>query len=929
LRRKKVETNRLQQFQKLCKASRTAIVQGTAVLSFIASAAIITGCTPAIHSAASDLYMIQTGASQNTSADHLVIVTEPGNAAANSAIGPTIEVEFVNQAGQVDTSMNSVVSVAIGINPGGGTLTGSMSATAVNGIATFSGLSINKVGSGYTLTATSGTLSSAPSAGFNVTAGAAFRLVFTDEPINTAANASLGSVAVSVEDVAGNLVTTSSATISLTFGTNPSSGTLAGTTVMNASSGVATFSTLSINNGGTGYTLKATSGSLNSATSSPFNITFPTPTSFAWSGSATPASATCQAYTIQAQKSGAPAAYATATTVTLSGAGLGNFYGPGDTSCASGPVTTVSFGVGVSSVTIYYKDPNVGPVTLASTAGSATGNISIKSTGLYVLSAATSTPSAGAPTLMTIKLENSLGATINAPSAITFNLSGVFPGYYDKLCASTDPTCASSAITSVTIASGSSSGTFYYQDNRVETPTVAASDTSGYLNGSPNNVNLTVQPNNVASGSFVITGPTFVTPGTCATYTVTVVDQSQNISPLTSARTVALATSAGGQFFGPSDASCGTPLTSVPIASGASTVVFHFMDNTTPDNPTLSSTATGFTSVSFNAHAVTSIPTISLGGTDVTSCSIINGDLKCWGDNFGNGMIGNDTTGAVTLPTQVTGLTSGVTSVSGSTSIACATQNGGLECWTGDGFGDTGGAVGEGFVFPTAAPGFGAGSGITQIAIGAADVSSSCMILNGGVYCAGDNSVGQLGNGETMNAGGTYIPVPAFPQGSGVTTVYGGQDSYCTIIDGGADCWGQNFTTSPSYAIAQGTGVTNLVLEKFGAYAVIGGQIYSFDGSPPALYRGGSVTGVTKLSAGFENTCALASGGTVYCWAFGGAPTQVPGITGAIDIQAQQTSACALLPDSEVKCWGTNYGGNLGTGTITDSPTAVSIGSIY
>src|SRR5205823_10996195 len=47
------------------------------------------------------------------------------------------------------------ISLAIGTNPGGGTLAGTTTRQASSGVANFSGLSINKTGTGYTLAATS------------------------------------------------------------------------------------------------------------------------------------------------------------------------------------------------------------------------------------------------------------------------------------------------------------------------------------------------------------------------------------------------------------------------------------------------------------------------------------------------------------------------------------------------------------------------------------------------------------------------------------------------------------------------------------------------------------------------------------------------------------------------------------------------------
>lgn len=49
------------------------------------------------------------------------------------------------------TNATNTVSVALGANPGGSTLSGTTSAAAISGLASFPNLSINNPGSGYTL----------------------------------------------------------------------------------------------------------------------------------------------------------------------------------------------------------------------------------------------------------------------------------------------------------------------------------------------------------------------------------------------------------------------------------------------------------------------------------------------------------------------------------------------------------------------------------------------------------------------------------------------------------------------------------------------------------------------------------------------------------------------------------------------------------
>lgn len=80
-------------------------------------------------------------------------------------------------------------------------------------------------------------------------------------------------VQVGVLDADGNLITSSTAPVSLSIVTNPSGGTLS-STAASAVGGIATFSILSIDRSGLGYTLGATTTAtaIDPGTSNPFNI---------------------------------------------------------------------------------------------------------------------------------------------------------------------------------------------------------------------------------------------------------------------------------------------------------------------------------------------------------------------------------------------------------------------------------------------------------------------------------------------------------------------------------------------------------------------------------------------------------------------------------------------------------------------------------
>src|SRR3989454_6829693 len=116
--------------------------------------------------------------------------------------------------------------------------------------------SIDKVGTGYTLTASATGPVTGTSRAFNITAGTAATLVFTVQPTSTVAGGSIApAVEVTARDANGNTATGFTGNVTLAIETNPSGGALSGTATHAASGGVATFTGLSIDKVGTGYTL--------------------------------------------------------------------------------------------------------------------------------------------------------------------------------------------------------------------------------------------------------------------------------------------------------------------------------------------------------------------------------------------------------------------------------------------------------------------------------------------------------------------------------------------------------------------------------------------------------------------------------------------------------------------------------------------------
>jgi len=206
-------------------------------------------------------------------ATKLTFTMQPTATAAGAVIAPAVEVTALDAGNNTATGFSGSVVMAIGTNPSSGTLSGTKTVTASAGVATFSTLSINNLGTGYTLRATSTGLTQATSAPFDIVVGGASQLAFTVQPVTTTAGATITpAVKVTAKDAAGNTVPAFTGNITVAIGTNPSGGSLAGTKTIAAVAGVATFSDLSINRNGTGYTLTAASSGLTGATSSAFNI---------------------------------------------------------------------------------------------------------------------------------------------------------------------------------------------------------------------------------------------------------------------------------------------------------------------------------------------------------------------------------------------------------------------------------------------------------------------------------------------------------------------------------------------------------------------------------------------------------------------------------------------------------------------------------
>jgi type II secretory pathway pseudopilin PulG len=415
----------------------------------------------------------------------LVFTTSPSNSTGGTAFAPHQPVVTIEDAtGNPVAGDTSMVTLAIGNNPGNGTLSGCTGTSNGNGVVSFTGCAIDKIGTGYTLTATDATdnltLPSGPSSPFNVTPGPATQLAFTTTPPN---GSSAGSVfatqpVVTLEDAGGNTATSNTSTITLAIGTNPGGGTLSsgcsGTTV----AGVANFSGCSISLPGNGYTLVATDTSLPgaSATSQPFNLVAQTLTSFVV---VPPTNATAGAQfsvTIFAQDQNG-------NTITgFTGNQAITFSGPsrspsGNAPSYTNPVTVnFSGGVGTTTITLY----DAQSTTLTATQGSVTGSASL-TVGAGAAKTIVATSGSGQSAARGTSFTNKLVATVtdqwgNLVSGASVTFSGPSTGASETFAAGGGCTSRPQNYQCVvsTVANGTATSAVFKANNTAGTYSISA-----------------------------------------------------------------------------------------------------------------------------------------------------------------------------------------------------------------------------------------------------------------------------------------------------------------------------------------------------------------------------------------------------------------------------------------------------------------------
>ncbi len=305
---------------------------------------------------------------------------------------------------------------------------------------------------------------------------------------------------------------------------------------------------------------------------------------------------------------------------------------------------------------------------------------------------------------------------------------------------------------------------------------------------------------------------------------------------------------------------------------------------------------------------------VSLGDVDgeaMTFCAV-RGDhtLWCWGRNH-HGQVGDGTMTDQPVPIEVTPLGSEVHQASTSNDFSCAALDDGTAwCWGGNEYGQLGNGTTDLSLVPVRLVGLG-----EDVAAISAGYVHACALKNDdSLWCWGDNTYGEIGNGSFASP--QLEPVQVMTD---VLRFSAGGFFTCAIDSSHRLwCWGAN------------------------ADGHLGIGTYQAQNTPQQVATLG--TTAAQVDASVRSGCAIDTFGGLWCWGYQGngrlgdgvdadtnrnLPARVSGplgTSGAATLYLTEGAGCAITLGSELWCWG--GGGFLdGTGAST-VPLAIDFCSL-
>lgn len=230
----------------------------------------------------------------------------------------------------------------------------------------------------------------------------------------------------------------------------------------------------------------------------------------------------------------------------------------------------------------------------------------------------------------------------------------------------------------------------------------------------------------------------------------------------------------------------------------------------------------------------------ALAAGDDFTCAVVAGEVWCWGTNC-CGQLGISPPATSLVPVKVQGIPPPVSGLTGGDAHACAIAAGQVYCWGWNnlfqlGSTSTASCAGLSGLPCSATPVRVAGlpAGATQVVAG---FTHSCALVNGTVWCWGNNSVGQIGTPGLRSDAGLFVADPVLVPGlPGPATALAARATHtCALVDGGVWCWGSDSatssTTQPAPISGLGSGVTLLAVGVEHGCALVNGVLECWGGT--------------------------------------------------------------------------------------------------
>ena len=310
------------------------------------------------------------------------------------------------------------------------------------------------------------------------------------------------------------------------------------------------------------------------------------------------------------------------------------------------------------------------------------------------------------------------------------------------------------------------------------------------------------------------------------------------------------------------------------------------------------------------------LPTAVVGGLTFSTLSVwflrtcglaTSGAAYCWGYNG----LGNGTEGSSAAPVPVSGALTFSAVVTGGDHTCGLTTSGAAYCWGQNPVGQLGDGSFTTSLVPVAVTG-----GLTFTALTTRG-DHTCGLAGGAAFCWGSNRQGQLGDGTTVSQA---APVPV-TGGLSFSAISAGSEHTCGITTSGAAyCWGANYVGQLGNGTMRQPSDSNNPGPPSPPESVIGGHTF------------------VALTGGSGHTCGVTATGTAYCWGYNAdgelgdgtttmrlAPAPVSGGLTFTTVSAGSSHTCGRATTGVAYCWGYNASAQLGDGSRSNSTVPVRV----